>query len=136
MEDEKKDTQTPVDVFTADTPTPDEQAEYERVKDLHIRYAAELHALNAKYLAEAHFQFCHRTMALVFAWSDGDESNTAPVNGYVVSHPNEFLVNSSPGKIFRVCQSVLQRMQQSQAQAEEIQQALGNSFPPSSGIIH
>lgn len=137
MEDDLKD---PTPVVAAQEPTPEElakaEAEIERLKARHIKYSEDLHNLTAEYQRDTNFEFAHRTMALVFSWSNGEEHNDSPVSGFVVSYPNEFLVNSSPGKIFRVCRGVLERMREAQTQAAEIQEALGNFIPRAPNTIH
>jgi hypothetical protein len=135
MSEENKN-DAPVEVFTQDVPTPEELAEYERVKARHIEYAKELHEVTEKYIREAHFAFAHRTMALVFSWENGEEGVDAPVRVFPVSYPNEFLARSSPGSVFRALQRLLGEMEGRKELVEEIQRATGNSIPKSSGVIH
>lgn len=135
MSEENKN-DAPLEVFTQDVPTPEELAEYERVKARHIEYAKELHEVTERYIREAHFAFAHRTMGVIFTWENGEEGADSPVRAFLVSHPDEFVSSSSPGRVYRFCQNLIGRLQEQSAQVEEIQRATGNAIPKSSGVIH
>lgn len=135
MSEENKN-DAPLEVFTQDVPTPEELAEYERVKARHIEYSEDIHEATASYIREAHSGFAHRTMALVFTWENGEEGVDAPVRVFPVSYPNEFLARSSPGSVFRALQRLLGEMESRKELVEEIQRATGNAIPKSSGVIH